>query len=197
MSVLALPRSDLVGTAIRLSRQWCAGRIIDGAPAIGHALKVANKLSDHLPSAPDALIAAVILHDAPSFAPADVDLDAVLGGLGPSVLRIVRAIEREHVVLDGAGSPEVDTKDRAALIASAADKVVSIAAITRRGRRAPDERLYWDRRQAFVARVPYFQAFAAAAEPHLPVSLARELQRIVDIATDVTSAYRGPIDQRG
>ena len=194
MGALTEPRDTLIGTAIDLSRQWCHGHKIDGSPALGHALKVARKVDQHLPDAAPDLIAAVVLHDAPYFAPEGTDLDEVLTErLSPAVTRIVRAIEREHQALDAAETPEIDTSDPETLVASAADKVVSVAAITRRARRAADGRAYWSTRRSFIKRVPYFRAFAAAAEPHLPAGLARELATVVDHAYEATAPYRWPL----
>lgn len=191
MGALSSPRPALIDTAIQLSQQWCKGHRIDGSPALGHALKVARKVDQHLLDADPDLIAAVILHDSPYFAPGDTDLDAVLTErLGPAVTRIVRAIEREHHALALAEIPAIDTSDPDALVASAADKVVSIAAITRRGRRAADSGIFWGTRRPFINRVPYFVEFAAAAESHLPAGLARELTTLVDHAHLVTAPYR-------
>jgi hypothetical protein len=191
MSALTRPRPALVDTAIAISRGWCAGHIIDGAPALSHALKVARKVTDHLASASPDLIAAVILHDAPYFAPAGVNLDRTLAEtLNPSVLRIVRAIQAEHEALERSTNPCVEDRDPAVLVASAADKTVSIAAIIRRGRRSDDPAVFWNHRRAFIDRVPYFQAFAVAVEPHLPASLARELAAVIASTVEVTTPYR-------
>lgn len=194
MGALTEPRQELIDVAIQLSRQWCAGHKIDGSPALGHAIKVARKVDQHLPHAGTDLIAAVILHDSPYFAPDGTDLDAVLTErLSPAVTRIVRAIEREHQALALAETPAIDTSDPDTLVASAADKIVSIFAITRRARRATDNRAYWATRRPFIKRVPYFRAFAAAAEPHLPAGLAQELTTVADYAYEATAPYRWPL----
>lgn len=196
MSALARPRAAMIDAAIELSRDFCEGEIIDGSPALGHAMKVARQVDKHHPIASPDLIAAVILHDAPYFAPANVNLDNVLTELfSPAVTRIVRTIEREHEALAHSELPDVQTDDLDGLIASAADKVVSIGAITWRARRAPDSRSYWGTRRAFIKRVPYFRAFAAAAEPYLPAGLARELAAVVSRAHDATAPYRWPPPQ--
>jgi hypothetical protein len=191
MNALNRARSPLIDTAIALSRRWCEGHMIDGSPALGHALKVARKISEHVPNASPALIAAVILHDAPYFAPSDVDLDRTLAEtFSPAVLRIVRAIEVEHEALVHRPDPIVENQDSDVLIASAADKVVSIAAITTRAGRSGEPAAFWGRRRAFIDRVPYFEAFAVAAEAQLPVSLARELNAAVGRAAEATAPYR-------
>lgn len=194
MSVLTRPRPAMIDTAIDLSRGYCAGHVIGGSPALGHALKVARKIDEHHPAATPDLIAAAILHDAPYFAPVGTDLDTVLTErLSPDVTRIVRAIEREHEALEHSDVPDVKTDDRDVLVASAADKVVSIGAIIRRARRAPDSRKFWGTRRLFIKRVPYFAAFSTAAEPHLPAGLARELATVVISAHDATAPYRWPL----
>ena len=197
MGVLTSPRPALIETALQLSRRWCAGHLIDGSPALGHAVKVARKVDQHLPEADPALIAAVILHDAPYFDPPGIDLDAVLNNrLGPAVTRIVRAIEREHLALAVAELPAIDVSDPQVVVASAADKAVSIAAITRRADRAPNAKAYWSTRRPFIKRVPYFCAFAEAAAPHLPAGLARELAAAARKAHDATAPYRWPLPIR-
>jgi hypothetical protein len=191
MTALTRPRDPLIDTAIALGRLWCTGQIIDGSPALGHAFKVARKLDQHYPTAPAELIAAVIVHDAPFFAPPGTDLDATLTTLlSADVARAVRAIEAEHRALDHSAAPTIDTTSPDVLIASAADKVVSIGAILRRARASRTPSLFWDARRPFLARVPYFQAFAAASDPHLPVGLARELNALVTLAADATAPHR-------
>ncbi|MCW2144555.1 hypothetical protein BXY51_009163 [Actinoplanes cyaneus] len=44
------PRHALVDSAIQLARTWCSGHIIDGAPALAHAIKVARKAEQHEPT---------------------------------------------------------------------------------------------------------------------------------------------------
>src|SRR5439155_6035398 len=109
MNALGKPRHPLVDTALGLARTWCAGHVIDEAPAFAHAVRVAVTLDRHLPAAPPGLLAAALLHDAPDYAPADIDLDALLTvRFGPDVVRVVRALEREHRGLDsGPGGPPI------------------------------------------------------------------------------------------
>jgi hypothetical protein len=158
---------------------------------------VAHKVDQYLPEADPALIAAVVLHDSPYFAPDGTDLDAVLNDrLSPAVTRIVRAIEREHQALAVAELPAIDVSDPHTVVASAADKAVSIAAITRRADRAPDAGIYWSTRRPFIKRVLYFYAFAEAAAPHLPAGLARELAAAALKAHEATKPYRWPLPVR-
>lgn len=183
MNTLTRPRPRVVSDALGLARGWCVGHTIDGAPAIVHAVRVARKLVEHLPNAVPELIAAVLVHDAPLFAPIDIDLDAVLGTqLGAEVARIVRAIEREHIALTAGSRPAPPLNDPHTLLAIAADKIVSITSIVRRSTAAPDPAEYWANRSAFTGRLPYFHDFSKAVTPHLPASLAAELETVVRTA---------------
>jgi hypothetical protein len=191
MTVLSRPRHPIVADALVLAGEWCRGQIIDGAPALGHAVKVALVLGRHVPDPAPELVAAVLLHDSPEYAPKEVDLDALLTvRLGPAVTRIVRGLEREHIALDERPVPDVTTEDRWTLWASAADKIVSVRSILGRAARAADPAAYWRSRRAFVVRVPYFAAFHTAAAPHLPPGMAGNLARLVVRAEQATAPYR-------
>lgn len=191
MTVLSKPRHPLIDDALTLAGQWCAGHLIDGAPALGHAVKVALVLNRHLPDPAPELVAAVLLHDAPYFAPPTVDLDAVLTyRFGPATTRTVRQLEAEHAALDQRRDPDVTGVDRSTLWASAADKIVSLGSILRRAARAADPATYWHTRHAFVSRVPYFVAFHTAATPHLPAPMAAELRHLTARADHATTEIR-------
>jgi hypothetical protein len=117
---------------------------------------------------------------APDFAPPGIDLDTVLTArFGPAVTRTVRELEREHSALNDRAEPTITGVTDWTVHASTADKIVSLSSIVRRASRAPDRAAYWHRRPAFVARVPYFIAFAELASPRLPPGMAAELQHIV------------------
>lgn len=181
MSVLTRPRHPTIDTALELARTWCAGHLIDDAPSLGHAVRVALTLDRHLPDGPPELIAAALLHDSPEFAPADLNLDELLTArLGPTVTRVVRALEAEHLGLDTIpGGPPIPIEDPPVLHASAADKIVALTSMLRRAATAPDPAAFWARRTAFRDLVPYFRAFHTEAAPHLPASMAADLNRIV------------------
>jgi hypothetical protein len=188
MTVLSYPCQPLVTDALSLARTWCAGHLIDAAPALGHAVKVALVVDRHITDAAPELIAAMLLHDAPYFAPDTVDLDAVLTGrFGAATTRIVRQLETEHEAMDSRTAPDVTGVDRWTLFASAADKIVSLGSILRRAARAPDPVAYWNRRAAFVDRVPYFVAFHTVAAPRLPIAMANELGRLTNLAERATA----------
>jgi hypothetical protein len=191
MTVLSHPNNPIVSGALALARQWCAGHVIDGRPALGHAVRVAIALDKYVPNADPQLIAAVILHDSPDYAPADIDLDQLLAQrCGPGAVHIVRGLQREHIALDQNPAPDVSTEDQWVLWASAADKIVSLRSILRRGQQAIDPCVYWQRRQPFINRIPYFAAFHAAAQPHLPLGMADELGHLVASADRVTDPFR-------
>ena len=79
MTVLTPPRHPLIDNALADARRWCAGQVIDDRPALAHAARVAVTLGEHVTDPAPELIAAALLHDSPEFAPAGIDLDAVLG----------------------------------------------------------------------------------------------------------------------
>ncbi len=189
MSVLTRPRHPLVDTALNLARTWCTGHVIDDAPALGHAIRVTLTLGRHLPAAPPELIAAALLHDSPEFA-AGVDLDEVLTSrLGPAVTWVVRAPEAEHAALDTVpGGPPIPVNDPWVLHASAADKIVALTSMLRRAAAAGDPTAFWALRRAFRDLVPYFRAFHRLATPHLPASMAADLDLIVARVEQTTTA---------
>ena len=190
MSVLTRPRHPTVEVALELARSWCAGHVIDDAPALGHAIRVALTLDRHVPDAHPELVAAVLLHDSPEFAPTDLTTAELLTTrLGPAVTRVVRALEAEHVGLDTIpGGPPIPIADPWVLHSSAADKIVALTSMLRRAATAPDPAAFWARRAAFRALVPYFRGFHTVAAPHLPISMAAELDLIVAQVEQTTTA---------
>jgi hypothetical protein len=201
MTVLSPPRHPLIDTALQLARDWCAGHIIDGAPALAHAVKVAVAVGMHLPDAEPQLVAAVLLHDSPFLAPADVDLDTTLTTqLDAEVTRIVRTLQREHDAMDCDPSDFALPGDGSIVVASAADKIVSITSILERAAAAPDQEAFWAVRQPFLRAALYFRAFHTAATPQLPGTMATHLGRLVDgacraskrwLQVDLTDRARG------
>ncbi|MFD8597708.1 hypothetical protein ACFV1L_22160 [Kitasatospora sp. NPDC059646] len=187
MTPLTRPRHPLVEEALELARDWCAGHRVDDAPALGHAVRVVLTLDRHVPAAPAEVVAAVLLHDGPEFAPAG-RLDAELGRLGGEVLRIVRAMESEHQALDEFSTrPELVAEHVRALVehdpwtlrASTADKIVAFRALLHRAARSGDAAAFFARRAALRERLPYFDRFSAAAGPDLPTAMAAELDQLL------------------
>lgn len=182
-----------------MARRWCEGHIIDGSPALGHAIKVALTLQRHAPGTSRETLAAVLLHDAPDYAP-DVD-QVVTRHCGPDVTKGIRLLAAEHALMgihDHDPHAIVDHVRYLAetrpevLNATAADKVVSIDYVLTRSRRADDAAAYWDTRPAFLRLLPYFDAFTTAATPHLPRTLGTALRLLLAGAPlTATSARAG------
>jgi hypothetical protein len=190
-AVLPSRSHPIVSTGLQLARVWCAGHQIDGAPAIAHAVKVAAKLGQHVPHPTPELLAACLLHDAPEFAPAagTGDWAAVISGaLTPEVTRVVRALYSEHQAVGGPDRPRTPIDDLPVLLASTADKLVSLGSVLGRGRTADDRAAYWAQRAAFLDAVPYFRGFANDADPHLPPTMAAALRLEISRATRVRNA---------
>lgn len=180
MTVLSPPRPWLVDRALADAKLWCAGKIIDDRPALAHAARVAVMIGDHVPQVEPTLIAAALLHDSPEFAPAAIDLDAVLScRYGGEVARIVRALETEHAALD-TGNPDVDVEDLSVLLASTADKIVALESLTRRAVRSGDPVKFFTARPALLRLLPYFHAFRDAGVGHVPASMTHQLSQALD-----------------
>lgn len=184
-SVLAPPRPPVVAEALAIARRWCAGHVIDGAPALAHAVRVAALLGRHLPDAPPALVAAVLLHDVPDYTGPE-EFGAEVGDrCGTETLIGLWLIHGEHIAMEQyRHDPDGTTRRLAQLrpdIAAvlAADKVISLSYVLAGARRSPDIRAYWSTRRAFLLLVPYFRAFLAATASKLPEGLADELGGLV------------------
>jgi (p)ppGpp synthase/HD superfamily hydrolase len=185
VTVLTPPRHPLVDHALQDARRWCAGQIIDSAPALAHAARVAVTLGEHVVQPAPELIAAALLHDAPEFAPADIDLDAVLADrYGATVVRIVRALEFEHHALD-TDHPTITVADPLVLLASTADKIVALTSLTRRAERSGDSTGFFAVRPALLGLLPHFRAFGDAGVGRVPASMTRHLGRVLDTLTTI------------
>jgi len=180
-------RHPLIDDALDLAARWCEGHIIYEAPALAHAVKVVVTLCDFIPNAPGELVAAVFLHDAPSFVPDGVDLDSVLTRVvGPDVTRTVRALERVHA----ASVANADPADPWTLQASVADMLVDIDSVLRRSAFTTDPATFWERHAPFVERLGYLRAYCDQARPHLPSNMAGLFRALVILAADSTTDYR-------
>ncbi len=179
-----------------LARRWCAGRVIDQAPAFTHAVRVAEKLVEHWPDAPAVVAAAALLHDAPEFAPSTVDLGKVLTELvgydGATVAAVVWRVHGEHQRLNAMSMPAIDLEDAHTVVVIAADKVVALASMLRRAAQANDMSRFWATRAPFLARVRYFRAFTTVTRDLLPGGLHGNLDRVVADVERVTAAHRAP-----
>lgn len=181
MTVLSPPRHPIVAQALADARVWCAGRIIDDRPALAHAARVAVTLGRHVPRATPELIAAVLLHDGPEFAPGNLDLDAHLAATyGPEVPRVVRALQAEHDGLDGP-EPPMHTDDLPVLLASTSDKIVALASLVHRARRSGDTRGFFANRPALLRLLPFFRRCQYAGIGLVPVSMTADLSAVLDL----------------
>lgn len=155
MTVLSPPHHPFVAQGLPDARLWCAGHTIDDRPALVHAVRVAVVLGEHVPDAPPELIAAVLLHDAPEFAPSDLDLDAALRArYNTEVARITRALQAEHQALE-TPDPPVDVTDRPAQLASTADKTVALTSLLRRARASADSDAFFAVRPGLLRLLPH------------------------------------------
>jgi hypothetical protein len=188
VTVLSPPRHPLVECALGDAKLWCAGQIIDDRPALAHAARVAVTLGEYVAGTAPELIAAALLHDAPEFAPADIDVDAVLRlRYGSEVARIVRALEAEHHALDTASSI-ITIDDLPVLLASTADKIVALASLSRRAKRSGDVTGFFAARPALLRLLPHFRAFALAGVGHVPTGMSARLDQVLTALTDATDA---------
>jgi hypothetical protein len=188
MTLLRPPRHPIVEQALADARRWCAGQVIDDRPALVHAVRVAVMLGKHVTVADPQLTAAVLLHDSPEFAPADLELDELLGDrYGPVVVHIVRALEAEHQALE-TGRPVIAVDDLPVLLASTADKIVALTSLTRRAEATGDTVGFFAIRPALLALMEHFAQFADAGAGRVPASMTRQLRRVLDT---LVAAARG------
>jgi hypothetical protein len=179
MSVLTPPRHPLVDAALAQARTWCAGRVIDNAPALAHAVKVTTTLSRHVPDLDPQLAAAALLHDAPEFAPAGLDLDhALTTRFGPTVTRVVRALEAEHRALDQHDPPPADT-DRDVLLVATADKIIALTSLLRRAYASGDPEGFWISRPALLRLRGYFHDTHQHTVGRVPSGMSDHLGRVL------------------
>ena len=177
MNALVRPRHPLIDRALSDARDWCKGHVIDGQPAIVHAVRVAVTVANHERDAAPGQIAAALLHDSPDFAPPDIDLDHHLTGqYGADTCRLVRAIEADHQAIN------VDVltppREQDVLLLSTADRLVALTSAARRARRS-DTRAFFTQRQRLVELLPYFQSCCDAAWGRVPATLTRDLAAVL------------------
>jgi putative NIF3 family GTP cyclohydrolase 1 type 2 len=190
LTVLSAPRHPLVTQALRQARQWCTGQVIDERPALAHAVTVAVTLGRHVADPAPDLVAATLLHDAPAFAPPDLDLDLVLGQrYSAEVLRIVRALEMEHHALDLA-APIIIVEDLPVLLASTADKIVALRSLLRRAAACGDVERFFVTRPGLLRLLPHFRACCDAGVGRVPPSMSVQLDQVLQNMTQATAALR-------
>jgi hypothetical protein len=134
----------------------------------------------------------VLLHDAPEFAPPQLDLDQHLTGhYGAPVARIVRTMQREHAALD-TPTPLIDTSDLAVVLASAADKIVAFGSLVHRAAASGDPCGFFTARPGLLALLPHFADYGRAVAAMAPASMAGEYARTLRALTLASSAAQRP-----
>lgn len=201
MSVLSPPRPPIIVEAMAIAHTWCAGHVIDEAPAYIHAVRVAATLCQHVPQASTALVAACVLHDGPEFAPTRAELEARILPLGAEVLRIVDALATEHAAIDSYlddpdAAPhrlrQLVAHDPRTIQAMAADKIVAFSSLLRRASRSENPGRFFAERSALTDRHPYFALFVTQARTCLPGSMARTLTTVFDELRNAARSPQGP-----
>jgi hypothetical protein len=179
----------MVKQALADARIWCRGQVIDDRPALVHAVRVAVTLARHVPDAPASLIAAVLLHDSPEFAPPGLDLDRYLiAGYGHPVQRIIRRLQAEHEALDQP-DPPIHVDDLPVLLAGTADRIVALRSLTHRANKSGDPNAFFTRRGPLLDLLPYFRACQQAAHGRIPGAMSDALALALDQLADTA----GPV----
>ncbi|SNQ47072.1 conserved hypothetical protein [Frankia canadensis] len=192
-SVLTRPRSPVIEHALGIARDWCAGQIIDGAPALGHAVRVALTLGRHLPAVPPELTAAILLHDVLDYRGSDLVDSTIARQCGQRTLTMVWLMYGEHTAMDSYGAAPAMALRRLErlpdLVAAAltADKIVSVGYVLRGAQHTADPAAYWPARRPFLDLVPYLRAFHTATAHRIPTTLAGELDTLVRDAETATT----------
>jgi hypothetical protein len=192
MTILGPPRHPLIDNALSDAQRLCAGRIIDDRPALTHAARVAVMIGNHHPLAPPEVIAAALLHDAPEFAPPDVDLDQFLTArYGAEVTRLVRGMQAEHDALDRETPYIPDSGDELLVLLSTSDKAVALTSLLRRARLSGDVTEFFAGRRPLLSLLDHFRACQLAAAGVVPGSLTVTLGSILDDLDISTAPVRG------
>ncbi|MFI6761140.1 metal-dependent phosphohydrolase [Micromonospora sp. NPDC050417] len=190
MTVPSPPRHPTIDRAMADARTWCAGRIIDDRPAIAHAVRVAVTLGRHVPDVAPDMVAAALLHDSPEFAPAGINLDAVLTSrYGPEVTRVIRALEVEHAALDSP-DPPVTVDDHPVLLISTADKIVALTSLLRRAVLSGNIDAFFGARPGLLRLLPYFRRCHRASAEHVPPTMTNQLGIVLDHLDQATAPAR-------
>lgn len=188
MTVLTPPRHALVDSALLVARRWCFGRVIDDRPALTHAVRVADTIGAHRPLVEPQIIAAALLHDAPEFAPPELDLDRFLATVyGAEVRRLIRGMQVEHDALDRDEPIVPDPGDVNLILLSAADKVVALTSLLCRAHLCGDTTGFFAVRMPLSNLLTHFRRCQAAAMGAVPASMTADLGNILD-ALDVATA---------
>jgi hypothetical protein len=184
-----LLQHPLIRTAMNDARRWCAGHLIEQRPAFRHAVAVAHEVIEHTGDPAPELIAAALLHDAPEFAPTELDLDTYLTATyGAATARLVNGLHAEHTALDGP-DPAIEVSDPDLLLLSTADKVVAFRGNLRRAHASADVPAYFAAKTGMLRLLPYFRAFRQAGLGRVPAALSADLARSLDQVQAAAAAF--------
>ncbi|MCW6004644.1 hypothetical protein K1W54_08610 [Micromonospora sp. CPCC 205371] len=103
--------------------------------------------------------------------------------LGAAVALIVDTLRREREAVDDGLDPAVPT-DPDTVVASAAEKIVTLAADLRHANQAGDRIGFWLDHAAIVGYLSYMRIFQVTTAPHLPTGMADELEELLSRAED-------------
>ncbi|MFC7273803.1 hypothetical protein ACFQS1_07425 [Paractinoplanes rhizophilus] len=178
-------------SALLVARRWCSGQIIDDRPALAHAVRVAVTIGVHQPIAAPQIIAAALLHDAPEFAPPDLDLDRFLSTeYGPEVRRLIRGMQFEHDALDRDEPTIPDPDDVNLILLSTADKVVALTSLLRRAHLSGDTAAFFTTRTPLLNLLTHFSKCRRAAIGAVPASMTADLGKVLDALGTATAVAR-------
>ncbi|MDM4723275.1 HD domain-containing protein [Micromonospora sp. WMMA1363] len=189
MTIFAPPRAPVVEDALAVAKQWCAGRTIDDRPALTHAARVAVTVGEHQPDVDADVVAAALLHDAPEFAPATLDLDGFLDDrFGAEVRRLIRGMQSEHDAIDRQEPVIPDPADGHLMLLSTADKVVALRSLLRRAGLSGDVTAFFARRRPLLDLLAFFRTFQRTSVDAVPASLSAALDTVLVDLAEATAA---------
>lgn len=190
MTVLSPPRHPLVAAALADASVWCAGHLIEHRPALRHAAAVAHEVVQHTPEASPEVVAAALLHDAPEFAPACLDLPAYLTvNYGDRVAQLVVDLHAEHESLD-TPEPTISTGDLALLMLSTADQAVAFRSNLHRAHTSGDVPAFFGAKTGMIRLLGYFHRYQRAGVGLLPATLSADLAASLDQVDAAVAAFR-------
>lgn len=178
---VTLVRQDrVVDAAFHLAAKWGSGHIIDGAPAIRHAVKVTRTLGRYCPAAPATVLAAALLHDAPELVSDHAEMEQrITAACGTEVRELIRLLWAEHDVLREPADQEAVAGHLRRLseipwlaTLTIAEKIVAIEYVLALGDQATDHDQFWGRQKAFTRLLPYLRHLQQAVLPYIPPAMS-------------------------
>ena len=193
MTILAPPRHPLVEHSLTTAQQWCSGRVIDDRPALAHAARVAVTIGQHQPAPVPEIIAAALLHDAPEFAPSELDLGRFLTETyGNEVHRLIRGMQTEHDALDRERPILPDATDAPLVLLSTADKIVALTSLLRRAHLSGNVTSFFAARRPLLDLLDHFHACKRATVGAVPDSMSTAFAAILESMNNATNGLREP-----